>query len=311
MTSPARQHALHEGAPWRDLYPFESHWLTIPHGAHKHRLHYVDEGDREAPCMLMVHGNPTWSFYYRRLIETFRDEYRCVALDHIGCGLSDKPQKGYGYTLRERINDLSALIDSLDLDRITLVIHDWGGAIGMGAAARVSDRIDRIVVFNTAAFRSDRIPFSIDICRIPGFGPLAVRGLNGFARVAQYRAIYDKSRLEGAVGQGYLAPYDSWANRLAIQRFVEDIPMDLDHPSYQTLVEVEQGLESFGNTPMMIAWGEQDFCFDASFRREWERRFPEATVYAIDDASHYVLEDAHERIIPWMRLFFGKNPVDR
>ena len=300
-------------ASWAQEYPFESRWFETEQGW---RMHYLDEGGRgvsssqEAPTLLMVHGNPTWSFYYRRLVTAFRPDYRCVAPDHIGCGLSQKPARhDYAYTLAQRIEDLVALVEQLDLKAITLVIHDWGGAIGMGLAARHPERIKRLVVFNTAAFRSSRIPFSIDICRIPGFGPLAVQGLNGFVRAAQLRAIHDRSRLEGAVGEGYIAPYDSWANRIAVQRFVEDIPMEPEHPTYQTLLGVERALEQFQDRPMLIVWGERDFCFNPEFRREWERRFPEAEVHALEDASHYVLEDAHERIIPWMKAFFERHPI--
>ena len=290
-------------ASWSNEYPFTSRWHTTTSG---HRLHYIDEGQEHGKAMLMVHGNPTWSFYYRKLVEAFSDEYRCVVPDHIGCGLSEKPQRGYDYLLKDRIDDLEGLVESLGLERITLVVHDWGGAIGMGYAARHPHKIERIVVFNTAAFRSERIPFSIDICRIPGFGPLAVRGLNGFVRVAQIRAIHDRARLSGAVGEAYVAPYDSWENRIAVQRFVEDIPMEPEHPSYKTLVEVERGLENFTEHPMLIVWGDEDFCFDTSFREEWQRRFPQAEVHALRDASHFVLEDAHERIIPWMQDFLER-----
>ncbi len=297
-----------KSASWASEYPFESNWFELESGL---KMHYLDEspGD-EAPALLMVHGNPTWSFYYRRLVSEFSGTYRCVAPDHIGCGLSATPSRhDYAYTLAQRIADLTELVTHLDLQDITLVIHDWGGAIGMGLAKNLPDRIRRIVVFNTAAFRSTRIPFSIDVCRIPVIGPLSVQGLNGFVRVAQIRAIHDKARLKGPVGEGYVAPYNSWANRIAVQRFVEDIPMEPEHPTYKTLYEVEQGLEQFTDRPMLIVWGERDFCFNPSFREEWQRRFPDAEVHALDDASHYVLEDAHERIIPWMHEFFETHAL--
>lgn len=284
---------------WRSEYPFETQSMVVPGGA---KMSYIDEGPRDAPVMLFVHGNPTWSFYWRNLVKHFSGTFRCVAVDHIGCGLSDKPQD-YAYTLAQRIADLEHVMTSLDLHHITLVVHDWGGAIGFGAAGRHPERFDRFVVFNTAAFRSKRIPFSIDICRIPVFGAVAVRGFNAFAEVAQIRAIADRSRLAGPVRAGYLAPYDSWANRVAIHRFVEDIPMRDNHPTYATLVGVEEGLSQFTDRPMLIVWGEQDFCFDPSFRKEWERRFPQAQVHALSDASHYVVEDAIERIVPWMETF--------
>lgn len=291
--------------PWRTQYPFTSHWHKV---LGSHRMHYIDEGPKDAPVMLMVHGNPTWSFYYRRLIEHFSSSFRCIVPDHIGCGLSDKPtHHNYPYTLARRIEDLESLISTLDATQITLVVHDWGGAIGMGFAGRHPELLKRFVIFNTAAFRSERIPYSIDICRIPIFGQIAVQGFNGFARVAQWRAMHDRTKLSGSTGQGYLAPYNSWKNRVAIQQFVKDIPMDSRHPSYKTLLEVEEGLPQFVHHPMLIVWGERDFCFDRSFREEWQRRFPNAQVHALMDASHYVLEEAHERIIPWMQEFFLRH----
>lgn len=286
---------------WSEHYPFESNEFTLTSGA---RMHYLDEGPVDAPVLFMIHGNPTWSFYYRNLVKAFRERFRCVVPDHIGCGLSDKPQD-YDYTLAQRIADISELADHLGIKDVTMVLHDWGGAIGMGWAARNVERVRKLVVFNTAAFRSDFIPFSIDICRIPIFGSLAVRGLNGFVRAAQVRAIYNRERFTPEIRDAYLEPYDSWANRVAIHEFVRDIPMSPEHPTYDVLVEVENGLELFKEHPILIVWGERDFCFNPDFRREWERRFPDAEVHALEDASHFVVEDATESIVTWMNEFLS------
>lgn len=286
---------------WSEHYPFESNEFTLTSGA---RMHYLDEGPVDAPVLFMIHGNPTWSFYYRNLVKAFRDRFRCVVPDHIGCGLSDKPQD-YDYTLAQRIADISELAEHLGIKNVTMVVHDWGGAIGMGWAAQNVERVRKLVVFNTAAFRSDFIPFSIDICRIPIFGSLAVRGLNGFVRAAQVRAIYNRERFTPEIRDAYLEPYDSWANRVAIHEFVKDIPMSPEHPTYDVLVEVENGLELFKEHPILIVWGERDFCFNPDFRREWERRFPDAEVHALEDASHFVVEDATESIVTWMNEFLS------
>ena len=144
----------------RALYPFDSHTLDVDGG----RMHYIDEGPKDGPVIVAVHGNPTWSFYWRRLVEAFRDTHRVVVMDHIGCGLSDKPQD-WPYRLSGHRDNLLRLVEHLDLQQITLAVHDWGGAIGMAMAARAPDRIARIVVTNTAAFRSQNIPFSIATCR--------------------------------------------------------------------------------------------------------------------------------------------------
>ncbi|MEQ8983512.1 MAG: alpha/beta fold hydrolase [Deltaproteobacteria bacterium] len=276
--------------------PFEPHYLDVDGG----RMHYVDEG--EGPVMLMLHGNPTWSFYYRNLVEAFRETHRVVVPDHIGCGLSDKPQD-FGYRLEQHIGNVERLVDHLGIEKATVVVHDWGGAIGMGLAVRRPALPERFVVFNTAAFLADRIPFSIDICRIPGFGALMIRGLNAFAKAALMRCVVHKDRLTDDVKAGYLEPYDSWGNRVANLKFVHDIPMNPTHPTYPVLSKIGEGLEQFVEHPMMIAWGAQDFCFNDEFFAEWKRRFPKAETHYFEDAGHYVLEDAHERIVPLMQKF--------
>ena len=280
-----------------ELYPYTGKRLDVDGGS----LHYLDEGlnedDSSQPVMLAVHGNPTWSFYWRALIESFAGNYRVVVPDHIGCGLSDKPQD-WGYRLEQHINNLCALVEHLNLQNIVLVVHDWGGAIGMGMAGRMPNRIQKLVVTNTAAFRSQEIPMSIASCRIPIFGSIAVRGFNAFAGVATWRA--SAKGLSKSVKSGLTLPYNSWANRIATLKFVEDIPLKPSHPSYDTLMKVEEGLSALLDKPMLICWGEQDFCFTPNFRKEWQRRFPDAEVYAWDDVGHYVIEDVPERLISTM-----------
>lgn len=287
--------------PFAELYPFESRY----HSLGTHRLHYLDEGHGES--LLFLHGNPTWSFYYRNLILGLRDQYRCVAPDHIGCGLSDKPQK-YPYTLATHIDNVDSLIESLQLDGITLVMHDWGGAIGMGLAVRHPKKIKRLVLFNTAAFLSDRIPFSIDICRRPIFGPIAIRVFNAFAGGAIHRACKHPDRMTRQVSAGYLAPYDSYANRIANLRFVQDIPMTPDVPSYPVVQSIQEKLTEFRDRPGLIMWGMQDFCFDETYLKRWKEYLPRAKVHQFADAGHYVVEDAHERILPLLQAFLAKFP---
>ncbi len=280
---------------WRARYPFGSHWMPVEGG---HRVHYVDEG--AGPPVLMVHGNPTWSFYWRALIQDLAPDHRCVAIDHLGCGLSDKPEPG-PYRLADRVTHLVRLVEHLDLRALTLVVHDWGGAIGFGMAARVPDRVARVVVTNTGAFPFDRIPLRIAACRVPGLGPLAVRGFNGFAAAAITMAT--ERGLAPDVRAGLLAPYDSWAHRVAVQAFVDDIPMSSRHPSWPALLESERGVAAMAGRPALIAWGERDWCFTPAFRQEFERRLPGAEVERYADAGHYVMEDAVERIVPRIRRF--------
>jgi haloalkane dehalogenase len=289
---------------WKVEYPFESHYVDI----RGQRYHYIDEG--EGDVLLFVHGNPTWSFAWRNLVKELSRDHRVIAVDHMGCGLSDKPQDT-PYTLDTHIGNLKDFIETISLTQVTLLAHDWGGAIGMGVAGRVPKRFARFVLFNTAAFRSQRIPLRIAACRIPVLGPLAVRGLNLFARAALWMAVEKHERMTPAVRAGYLAPYDSWQNRVAVLRFVQDIPLRPSHPSYETLVGVEEELAQFRSSPMLFVWGERDWCFTAEFLREFQRRFPQAETLSLPDAGHYVFEDAHERIAPRVREFLATHTLER
>lgn len=288
---------------FEDEYPFASHYLDLD-GV---RYHYVDEGEGET--LLFVHGNPTWSFAWRNLITDLSRDYRVLAVDHIGCGFSDKPQQ-YDYRLGQHIENLGRFVTQLDLQRVTLLAHDWGGAIGMGVAGRMPQRFSRIVLFNTAAFRSTRIPLRIAVCRIPVLGPLAIRGMNLFARAALRMAVSHQEKMTPAVRRGYLAPFGNWHDRIAQLRFVQDIPLKPSHPSYQTLCDVEAGLDKLQDHPLLLMWGEQDWCFSPEFRREFEQRFPEAESVTFDDAGHYVFEDAGERILPRLREFLAAHPLE-
>ncbi|MBT3921667.1 MAG: alpha/beta fold hydrolase [Nitrospina sp.] len=256
----------------------------------------------------MLHGNPTWSFYYRNLILGLKDSYRCVVPDHMGMGKSDKPQD-YPYTLSQHIDNLEQLVNHLGLDDITLVVHDWGGAIGMGFAVRHPERIRRLVIFNTAAFLSHEIPLSLSLCRIPGFGAVAIRGFNAFARGAIRWACAKQERMTEDVQAGYLEPYDNFSNRVANLRFVQDIPLNPDSPSYSVVQNIEKNLKLFQNHPVQIIWGAHDFVFNDNFLKRWQEIFPQAEVHRMEDAGHYVVEDSHEQILPMMKAFLQKNPV--
>jgi haloalkane dehalogenase len=288
---------------WRSLYPFQPHWITIG-GL---RYHYLDEG--AGPVLLMVHGNPTWSFYWRELVRGLRGRYRVVVPDHIGCGLSDKPgARRYSYRLAQRVLDLAGLVEQLDLRQVTLVGHDWGGAIGMGAAVAAPERFARIVLMNTAAFRAQHCPWQIQLCHNP-LGRAAIQGLNLFARAALRMAVCRQERMTPAVRAGYLAPYGSWRDREAIYRFVRDIPLRSDHPSYPALVAIEAGLGKFRRHPVCLIWGMQDWCFTPEFLDRFLDFFPEAEVHRLQEAGHYVVEDAHEEIVPAIERFLETHPL--
>lgn len=271
----------------RALYPFRPHSFVTPGGA---TMSYLDEGPRDSTAVLMLHGNPTWSFFYRDLVRRLAPAHRCIAPDHIGMGLSDKPAD-YPYVLEQRIRDIAALVDRLGLRRVHLVVHDWGGAIGFGLATRRPDLIGRIVVLNTAAFRSSRIPASIAFCRTRLLGTFCVRAFNAFAGPAVRLAMHQRV-LTTAERVGYLFPYDSWAHRVAVDAFVKDIPLESTHPSHATLEAIEAALPTLARHPLTVVWGGRDFCFNDHFLSEWRRRFPAAAIHRLPEAGHYVLDDA-------------------
>lgn len=256
--------------------------------------------------ILMIHGNPTWSYFYRRLISSLRSQFRIIALDHIGCGLSDKPAK-YPYTLEQHIENLEKLIDNLGVDRFSLVTHDWGGAIGVGAAVNRVESVESLVVMNTAAFRSKRIPLRIGVCKIPVLGEIIVRLFNGFAWPATFMAVTKKMETETV--KAYLAPYNNWANRIAVHRFVQDIPLRETHKSYNCLKSIEDRLPQLEalDIPMLIAWGGKDFCFNDHFFEQWKARFPTAETHYLKDAGHYLLEDEPIKTEEIIRNFFTRK----
>ncbi len=288
------------------LYPFLGTRLDIG----GFRLHCLDEG--KGVPVVMLHGNPTWSFYYRNLVLALRDSYRCIVPDHIGCGLSDKPAANrYPYTLARRVEDLEAVLDRLDVrDPVTLIVHDWGGMIGLAWAVRHPERVARLVVLNTGAFHlpaGKRLPWQLWLVRNTPLGPLLVRGLNAFCRGA-VRTCCTRRPMPADVRAGYLLPYDSWANRVGVLRFVEDIPLKPGDPGYDLVTATQDGLVRLQDVPMLLCWGMRDFVFDHHFLAEWERRFPKAEVHRFEDAGHYVLEDAGEEIVPLVGQFVA-GPV--
>ncbi len=277
------------------------------------RLHYIDEGAGEP--LVMLHGNPTWSFYYRHLIDDLRDDYRVIVPDHIGCGLSDKPDDSrYRYILNSRVDDLEALLDGLGLDRdLTLVLHDWGGIIGMTYAARHPERIARLVVTNTAAFHKPAgksFPGALSLFRDSPVGAWLARGINLFVRGTSWIGCKTR-RLPADVRDAYAAPYDSWKHRIAIHRFIQDIPLRPGDRSFALISWLEGRLPLLAGLPMMIAWGLRDFVFDESVLDEWGRRFPSAEVHRFPQAGHLLFEDVPEAVNPLVRSFLLAHPLAR
>ena len=282
--------------PASRLYPFTPHYLET----RGMRMHYLDEGSADAPPVLMLHGNPTWSFYYRNLVTALRETHRCIVPDHMGCGLSDKPDDAsYEYRLHSRIEDLDTLLRRLDLRQpLTLVVHDWGGMIGFAWAVANPDRIARTVVLNTAAFplpETKKMPLALSLVRDTALGALLVQRFNAFAGIAARVAF--KKPVPREVRKAYTMPYDTPANRVATLRFVQDIPLGEQDPGFDILLNTAEHLHLLADKPCLIAWGEKDFVFDAPFLDKWLEYFPQAAVHRLPDCGHYVLEDGGPALI--------------
>jgi haloalkane dehalogenase len=288
------------------LYPFEGRF--VDHGAF--RQHVLDEGPRDGPPVLMLHGNPTWSFYWRRLVTELSGDHRVIVPDHVGCGRSDTPSDSdYPYSLARRVDDVQTVLDALDVQGpLTLCVHDWGGMIGMAWAVRNPERIARLVILNTGAFpmpEGKTFPWQIAACRAPFVGPVVTRGLNAFVEGA-IRTCTVKP-LPKDVADMYREPYRSWREREAVLQFVRTIPLKPGDEGWDILASTADGLATLRDRPALVCWGEQDFVFDHHFREEFERRFPDAEVHRFDDAGHYVLEDAGDAIAGLVRAFVDRT----
>ena len=286
-----------------ELYPFTGSFREV----NGHKLHVIDEGKGET--VVMLHGNPTWSFYYRNLVLGLRDKYRVIVPDHIGCGLSDKPdERNYEYTLKRRVDDLAVLLEKLDVrGPITLLMHDWGGMIGMAYATRYPGRIAKLVLLNTAAFhlpKTKRLPWSLWLCRKTPLGELIIRDTGLFNSVLARWAVCRP--MAQRVREAYLLPYRAAADRTGLLQFVQDIPLRPSDRSSELVSEVQAKLPTFRQTPTLILWGDRDFVFDHHFLREWQEILPEAQVHHFPNAGHSVLEDAGGEILPLVREFLDR-----
>jgi pimeloyl-ACP methyl ester carboxylesterase len=301
--TPEQSRVLAKG-PFPD-YPWTPKTFVHPNGLNQS---YLDEG--EGDPVVMLHGNPSWSYYWRHLVRGLQDDYRCIVPDHIGMGLSDKPDDtAYGYTLRNRVQDLDRLLDLLDLgDNITLAVHDWGGMVGFGWALKHAERVKRLIILNTAAFpmpAAKTLPWQLNLGRNWMLGEWLIRGANAFAAGAARDGVMRP--LDPDVKAALLAPYDSWANRISTVRFVQDIPLKHGDRAWDLVEDAGRRLPTFADRPAFIGWGLKDFVFDHHFLKGFEDALPRAEKQIYDDAGHYVLEDKHEVLVPRIRDFLDRN----
>ncbi len=309
-------------------YDFSSHRFEVRPGI---GLHYLDEGPREGEVVVMLHGNPSWSYYWRHLVAGLRDRYRCIVPDHVGMGLSDKPDDGgglrhphgrpdahgrlpaYDYTLQSRVDDLQALLRHAGIDDatpVTLAVHDWGGMIGFGWALAHAAQVRRLVITNTAAFplpAAKAMPWQIALGRDSLFGAFLIRAFNAFSSGASRVGV--ERKMPPDVRRAYVAPYDSWAHRISTVRFMQDIPLSPADRAWPLLEAAGRALPSFADRPAFIGWGLRDFVFDRHFLDGFRQALPQAQLAAFEDAGHYVLEDKHAVLVPQIRAFLDAHPV--
>jgi haloalkane dehalogenase len=278
-------------------------WPHVQHRAQVggHAMAYVDEGS--GPPVVLVHGNPTWSFYYRSLLAALPPlGLRVLAPDHIGMGRSDKPSaQDYPHTLSRRVADFGEWLNGLDLtEPVSLVVHDWGGAIALSWAVDHADSIDKLVILNTGFFPlpvGKALPWMLKTARLPLVGDLAVRRLNAFSLGATVMGTA-RPLLRPEARAGLLAPYDSPEHRVAVSQFVQDIPVSESDPSHAVLARTESRLPLLADKPALVCWGMQDPVFDEVVLDHLLTLLPRAEVHRYADAGHYVLEDAADRIVP-------------
>ena len=283
-------------------------WTTRHAQVGGHRMAYVDEGS--GPPVLLVHGNPTWSFYWRSLLQALPPlGLRAIAPDHIGMGRSDKPSAtDYPHTLARRVADLGEFVDGLGLDEpVSLVVHDWGGAIALSWAVDHLEQVDKIVLLNTGAFplpAAKGIPWQLQAARVPVLGPFAVTRLNAFSLGAMVMGTGQRV-LPKQARQGLLAPYDRPEHRVAVSQFVLDIPTGPADPAHAVLARTEQRLPLLRDKPALVCWGMRDPVFDGVVLDHLVGLLPQAEVHRFADAGHFVLEDAADRIVPLASRFLA------
>ena len=267
-------------------YPFASHYFQLPAG----NVHYIDEGS--GPPVVMVHGNPTWSFVYRKLIKKLRPQYRCIAMDHLGFGLSDKPAD-WTYLPKDHAANLFALIEALGLQNIILVGQDWGGPIGLSYAVTRTANVSGLVIMNTWAWPVNRDPYYLAFSRFMGspIGRLLIQRYNFFARSIMRRVFADQDKLTDALHEHYLRALATPEERTGCAELPKQIVK-----STPWLREIRDHLYLLTNTPVLIVWGMKDIAFRKKELKQWEHIFPQARTVRLPSAGHFVQEEAPDEL---------------
>lgn len=283
----------------RTEYPFMSRYFQTPSGL----MHYVDEGKGEA--IIFIHGNPSWSFEYRRLITHFRGKYRCISFDHLGFGLSDKPYK-VSYLPQYHAKNLALLLDSLALDRVTLITHDWGGPIGMSWALDHPERVSRLIVCNSWFWSVQDQQVLRTFSNLIGgpVGRFMCRYLNVFPRVLMPASFGDKATLSDMARRHFVSPFPTPRSRKGTWVFPRAIIGESD---WLDALWKRRGV--LANLPLLLLWGMKDAAFTADLLARWEGAFPRHTTEQYADVGHNVPEELGDRAIVPIERFLTANEV--
>lgn len=287
-------------------FPFAPRFAQVGDGL---KMHYVDEGKGEP--VLFLHGNPTWSFLYRNIIPAVVGAgFRAVAPDYIGFGRSDKRGPRWtDYSIHGHIADLTALADRLDLRNVTVVVHDWGGPIGLGWAAGHLDRVKRLVILNTWAFKPHakaKIPPFLAMLREPK-GEGMVLNQNFFVEVLLPGGVVRRDRFK-EVMEAYRAPFPTPESRAGVLAFPRLIPMTPGEAAWPVIEKVDAALDKFSKLPVLLLWGAKDVVFPLSVADKFQERLPRAKKVVFPEASHFLQEDVPEEIAREMVGFLKANP---
>ncbi len=261
-------------------------------------MHYIDEGT--GPVIICLHGNPTWGFLFRNLVANLRHNFRVIVPDHLGCGLSDKPSDVF-FRAADRIAHLEELLDHLNVDSFSLVMHDWGGPIGTGLAVRRPTSVERLIYFNTTLAETSLLPRTIKLAASPLIGRLLTQHTMSFVKLLTSLGVSDA--LEKEIKEGYHRPYRTQTSRRAIWGFVRDIPFSRSHPTAVLMNDVVARLPTLLDKPVKILWGMKDPCFHPSIFRHFSAHFPQADLVQIPQASHLLLEDTAVEIVAAVQDF--------
>ncbi len=268
----------------------------------------MDEGDGEP--VLLLHGDPTWGYLWRRFIPAIAEHRRCIVPDQMGMGKSGTPPEPNPYRLRHHIDNLEALVLRLELHDLTLVLHDWGGPVGLGMATRHPHRVKRLVLMNTWAFApwpAGPFPRLIEIIRSDR-GEKFVLEKNGYLEPALVGTTHHPEKLTGTTMGAYRAPFPTPASRRALLCWSRDIPVRETDPSYAEMKRIERALPHFNGRPILLVWGMRDPVLTESVLRLWQQIYPHALTQQIEDASHFLQEDAPDLVVSFVEEFLDTNP---